>query len=340
MRVASHRERGGDEGDGEHHGGDGHLADGPGAGARLGDRADEQRERDGDDAHHGERRAGGRPAGPPSGDTEDAEERRDDPAPSLRDERCQGRSTEHHEHGEQLAAPATRQVQPAERDGAGQGEPDRRGHPAVAAGHRDHVEVGRGRTGGDEGHRRGPDDAAGRCGGRPLHRARPGPPAGRPAAAPAVTRAPGPNQPCWAARTRSIATPAMVMSGAGHGQHRGHRSLAAVPGHGGCGRRRAAGEVTRPGWGGADGRPASALARAPSASAQALTRAPRRERSTGPAREPRPRHPPGRARSGAGPGRCPRRTGGSWRRRSRTRAGRRRHAGSCPHHRARTRRGA
>ena len=209
----------------------------PVGGARLGDRADEQRERDGDDAHHGERRAGVRPAGPPPGDTEHAEERGDDPAPSLRDERCQGGGAEHHEHGEQLAAPATRQVQPTERDGAGQRQTDRGAHPAVATGHGDHVEVGRGGTGGDEGHRRGPDDAtvgasvglctahaqghqqAGQQGARGDPRARP---------EPAVLGGQDEQHRHTGHRDER----------AGDRQHRGHRSLAAVPGHGGCGRRR------------------------------------------------------------------------------------------------------
>ena len=197
--------------------------------------------------------------------------------------------------------------------------PDRRGHPAVAAGHGHHVEVGRGRTRGDEGHRCGPDDApvgasVGLCTAHAQRHQQAGQQGtgGDPRARPEPAVLGGQDEQHRHAGHRD--------ERAGDRQHRGHRPLAAVPGHGGRGRRR----------------------RRHRCGPRRATRRPgrRRERSTGPAGEPPPRHQPGRARSGAGPGRCPRRTCGSWRRRSRTRAGRRRHAGSCPHHRARTRRGA
>ena len=69
-------------------------------------------------------------AGPPPDHAEHPEEGRHDPAAALGDDGREHGRTEHEEHREQLAAPAAGQVQPTERDQAGEQEPQRRLRPS------------------------------------------------------------------------------------------------------------------------------------------------------------------------------------------------------------------
>ena len=138
--------------------------------------------------------------------------------------------TEDEEHGEQLAAPAAGQVQPTERDQAGEHEPRRRRDPAVAAGDRHDVEVGGGGAGGDQGHRRAPDRLPVASVGLPAADPEPGERRGERGTGADPGR--GTEPPALGGQHQEHGDPGHRDDGSGDGQHAGHGTLAAVPGDG------------------------------------------------------------------------------------------------------------